>query len=634
MSALAEVVICTRNRPRDLESALRSCARHSPQPRVLVVDSSDGPETEALVGSFAAEGIGRGMTIRYLRSARGLTVQRMNGIAHLSPGVEIVHFIDDDVEVEPDYFCEIEAVLEDRRDVAAVGGVVSNVPAHTSRWLRRFFLLDGRTPGAVLASGINITGWGLEHALEVDWLSGCCMSYRTRVFDVLSFDTRLPLVAIGEDVDFGFRVSRLAPIVITPRARVRHNCSPVERMGASQQVREETRHRYVWVCEMRGLGVSIPAFLWSLFGQILLGIALAVLTLSRSSLLSVVQLVRGFVDGLLEGVPERSPRLRGPGGARQETPSATKPTVGVVIPTRNRPGELERCLRALCAQSEWIVEIVVSDSSDDSSAIEEVCRSLRAESSRPEIRYLRARKPSATSQRNEGIDALALAPDFVLFMDDDAFAHDGYLRALLDEIVSRGPRCLGVSGITVPGAALGKDRFRALEVLFLLEPLHRRGQILASGVNSAPPREGLGVTVQWLNGCALYRSWVLVVIRFAEVIEGYALCDDADFAARVGMLGDLVVTPSAVVTHEPPASGERLGAVLQAKAGVVNRHWFLSRQRPGLARRLAFWWSVAGLVLLYSALSLRSSRHREHLAGVLEGIGAIFRGEVCGVPQP
>lgn len=62
--------------------------------------------------------------------------------------MDIVHFINDDREVGPDYFRDLEAVFAERGDVAGVGGVITiAMPPHVSKMRRRLFLLDGRKLG-------------------------------------------------------------------------------------------------------------------------------------------------------------------------------------------------------------------------------------------------------------------------------------------------------------------------------------------------------------------------------------------------------------------------------------------------------------------------------------------------------
>ncbi len=261
----AELIVCTRDRAAEMEQLLANLPGQDRKPRLLVVDSSEGTETEELVERFAESGAWSDVT--YLRSDPGLTVQRMCGVAALSPDCEIVHFLDDDVLLEPGYFRAIEDAFEADDEVVGIGGVITNQPPHQPRFLNRVFALDSHREGSVLGSGVNIKTGEVTDRLAVQWLSGCSMSYRRSLFETISFDTSMSGYSLGEDVDFSFAAGKLGVLLVIAAARLEHCEAGAGSLDQRRFWRDELIRRHRFVVRYRGQGVSPAAFWWSVYGD-------------------------------------------------------------------------------------------------------------------------------------------------------------------------------------------------------------------------------------------------------------------------------------------------------------------------------------------------------------------------------
>jgi GT2 family glycosyltransferase len=132
------------------------------------------------------------------------------------------------------------------------------------------FLLWSRTPGRVLRSGRNVVGHrdAPPWPRDVEWLSGCAMSYRLRHLDGQRFDDRLVGYSWGEDLDFSWRLGRRHPLPVARDARLHHLQSPVNRLARRRLTRLRTQLLHAWVREQDGL--SVAAFWWSVAGEVLL----------------------------------------------------------------------------------------------------------------------------------------------------------------------------------------------------------------------------------------------------------------------------------------------------------------------------------------------------------------------------
>ena len=129
MSALS-VVICTHERPHDLERTLEAVAALPDPPQVVVVDSASPTPCAPLVQRFADRSPG----LAHVRvDVPGLSVARNAGIRAATG--DLVAFIDDDAAPRPDWAARIVAPFEDP-SIGCVGGTcVPRFETARPRWL-------------------------------------------------------------------------------------------------------------------------------------------------------------------------------------------------------------------------------------------------------------------------------------------------------------------------------------------------------------------------------------------------------------------------------------------------------------------------------------------------------------------
>jgi GT2 family glycosyltransferase len=292
------VIICTKDRPDELRHCLEALVHEDAD--VLVVDASTRTGGAEGADDRLPAPVGRSVVVR--RSSPPLTAQRNVGIAFARDGsYDIALFLDDDVVVEPGYVGAVLSAFAANSQAAGVGAVVTNEPRARLITIKRFFRLWSLRPGAVLPSGRNVVGhydtgpW----PRTVEWLSGCCMSYRLNLIGDSQFDERLVGYSWGEDVDFSFRTGRRHLLVIEPTARVAHNQSPAGRASARRLARTRVSVLHAWVGEHRDDGMRRGAFWWSVFGEVLICL---LQTPARPERLAVARgLIQGSWDVLRHG---------------------------------------------------------------------------------------------------------------------------------------------------------------------------------------------------------------------------------------------------------------------------------------------------------------------------------------------
>lgn len=236
------IIICTRNRVGDTLACVRSIRQQSAPPGEIVIIDSGEPSDVATEAAAAAAPI----PVRHVASAPGLPLQRMAGVRE-SKG-ELLLFLDDDVELEPNHLEALLAALGESG--ANTGGVQGTYierqrPGVVTTLLRHLFLLptqDQWSDGRLRRSGASAHILTPARLTRVETLRGGDMLFRRAVFERFAFDTRLEGYGYMEDIDFTYRVSRAWPLYHTPAARLVHHGSPASRQSQERLFRQMVRN--------------------------------------------------------------------------------------------------------------------------------------------------------------------------------------------------------------------------------------------------------------------------------------------------------------------------------------------------------------------------------------------------------
>lgn len=114
-------------------------------------------------------------------------------------------------------------------------------------------------------------------------------------------------------------------------------------------------------------------------------------------------------------------------------------TASIVIPTRNRPEALDRCLAAVMLQDYPRFDVLVVDSGPSDER-------ARLVAERWGVRY--ARDPVRGLSRARNLGASLSSTDVVAYVDDDAAPEPGWLGALMEEFAD--PQVMAVAGVVLP----------------------------------------------------------------------------------------------------------------------------------------------------------------------------------------
>lgn len=246
----ASVIIPTFNRPRSLEHTLEVLARGSMVPmEIIVVDQSERPEK-------VIDALGRvkerfpGLKLIYAHQdipssslARNSGMQRAAG--------KLLVFMDDDVDVLPDTFQNVEKVFRDSR-VAMLGGLDENAPSggkllpylmgvrsfrkrHQGHVTRAIF---GRYPDSVTSQ--TSTEWAMGYFFVV-------RKELVRKWE-LAWNKLFMGFSYAEDLDFTYSFYKKAEAegyrcILDPGVVVRHQCSQEWRVASKKSTYMFVFHR-------------------------------------------------------------------------------------------------------------------------------------------------------------------------------------------------------------------------------------------------------------------------------------------------------------------------------------------------------------------------------------------------------
>ncbi len=223
------LVVCTKNRSNQVRDRLNELQQFAHLPRaILVVDSSDNSATEDIVKGSSFD---FPTDLHYLHSKPGLPLQRNLGIKWIFDNTikpEIIHFLDDDIVPNQDYFFVMRNLFSSSPSAIAIGGFDKDLKMGMHDGLiRRLIGLGSKEQGVILKSGIAIPPFPKIELHKCQWLVGGMQSFRADLFKQQLFDPRLRMY--GEDIDFYLKIATLGDIYCSSKLPVGHLNDPTNR---------------------------------------------------------------------------------------------------------------------------------------------------------------------------------------------------------------------------------------------------------------------------------------------------------------------------------------------------------------------------------------------------------------------
>ncbi|MEW5736892.1 MAG: glycosyltransferase family 2 protein [Thermodesulfobacteriota bacterium] len=298
-----------------------------------------------------------------------------------------------------------------------------------------------------------------------------------------------------------------------------------------------------------------------------------------------------------------------------------KPTVSVVICTKDRFAELLRFFPSLDSQSLLPDEVLVVDASAGDET-RDLVSAKNASGVQYELCHIKA-APGMTRQRNIGLDRSR--GDIVLFFDDDVVLEPDCLLYLHRAFIEQSGQGLGgVTGriVNVPEKRNAAEHL--FKKAFFLSEIGS-GRMKPSGF----PEHRVGGEpgfVEVVSGCCMaFDREALLRHRFDETLAGYCYMEDVDISRRLTAGGyRLYYEPRARLSHFSTTHQRADARKLARMLARNHAYFFRKNSRKDPAHVLAFAWSVAGLF----AFNIWR-RNPRALQGIAEGLWD-FAGELTG----
>jgi GT2 family glycosyltransferase len=278
--------------------------------------------------------------------------------------------------------------------------------------------------------------------------------------------------------------------------------------------------------------------------------------------------------------------------------------VAVVVPTKDRPTDLEVTIKSLLCQTALPQQLIVIDQSvsDESQIRVMALLEALAPQRRAGLATVYERDTSLsglTAARNRALELVRA--EIVLFFDDDVILESDFIEQALS-VFRDHPDAVGVSGI-VTNYSRPPAFYRYWSRIFMRGPFWDDRQPVywrASQLRGGPP-----VRVTRLGGGLMaFRLAAISGFRFNEDLRGACPGEDVDFCASLNPDALLLITPNARLVHKQSPAARVPNHWLTTHASTLSylyyRHW-----NRGIRNQLCFAWLNAGYGL---AATLSSGR--------------------------
>ena len=413
------VVICTRNRPKALQTCIQSILKNSDTNfELIVVDNApDNNETKKIVEQFSS-------VVYVLEKRKGLDIARNTGAK--TAAHNIIAYTDDDVQIPSNWISNIKTCFANPLTMAVTGLVI---PAELNTEAQYIFEKDWS-----FNKGYTPTVFGHRYFLDaVDegvpaWEvgAGANMAFRREVFDLAGlFDERLDVGAAGcsGDSEMWYRILAEG-----------WNCNYYSHLYVFHQHRKSLKNlrkqlfsymkghvcalliqheKYSHAGNLKRVQKTLPAYFKNRVKQELKNII-------SGKFSSIITEIRGCIAGKkyyeAHKQLQQIDRTNLPEKLYDEAEINENTLVSVIIPCYNQAHYLKEAIDSVLNQIYKNVEvIVVDDGSSDKTKI--VCAEYA------NVQYVYVERVGLPAARNIGVQFSK--GNFIVFLDADDYLYPG-----------------------------------------------------------------------------------------------------------------------------------------------------------------------------------------------------------------
>lgn len=265
------IITPTKGRHRQLGTLLETLSRQTVRIGQIII-ADGGRDAQGIVTPFLDE-----LPVTWLDCpVPGQIVQRNLALTQLAPEIDVVIYLDDDIQLEPDAIEKLVTCWNSREvEPAGMTLNITNMAKQRDNAFRHLFFMQSEPRGRVLSSGYNTPMIGLTENIRSHWLIGGATAWRR---DILLHSVNRPIPsrwAITEDLMYSYALHKSgAALYGCADARVKHVDDTIPETFQSGYFRgnNATLWRYMFVSE--NLELSKGKFFWMMTGQTLVRLCL------------------------------------------------------------------------------------------------------------------------------------------------------------------------------------------------------------------------------------------------------------------------------------------------------------------------------------------------------------------------
>lgn len=259
------LIIPTRNRPNHIIRLVKNLEILELKPTfVIIVDSSDQDKI-VNISSKTLEIINIRTDIKSAAIQRNIGIEYLQTLS-LKKTIEFISFLDDDIQVQRNYFNLVLENFKVRKEFVGISGIAKSGESSTQRIkktrLTNFIGITG-DPGTLTSAAVNISPHGIEEFSDVDWLIGCS-TWRIHIFHDLRFERDFLGQSLFEDVIFSARAKKFGKLGLDPSISIFHELAGEGRDSQKEHYASWVKNRYR-IYDYNILNISKLKF-WILIG--------------------------------------------------------------------------------------------------------------------------------------------------------------------------------------------------------------------------------------------------------------------------------------------------------------------------------------------------------------------------------
>jgi glycosyltransferase involved in cell wall biosynthesis len=295
--------------------------------------------------------------------------------------------------------------------------------------------------------------------------------------------------------------------------------------------------------------------------------------------------------------------------------SETKLPISVCIPTKDRPGELKRCIKSILEQTVLPAEIIIIDDGNlDQTVYIQIIEPFTG------FKYFKKGKPSLSASKN--ITKTLASEDLILILDDDTLLDKEYIQNIYEVFKKDINKEIGIVG----GIVINRKKKNWFEKLyrrlFFLDN-GKPGLLLPWGFQTGFNGIYEDTLVEWISGgISCFRREVLEEFSFEEFHGGRNVFEDVEFGWKVLKSKNykIIITPSARLYHFHSPHNRETMLITGFKEGY-NRCWIFNKHcEKSFKNLIFFWWATIGFTL-----GMIGTRRINMAKGYIKGSVSFYR---------